>query len=88
MMPEDDWKLRAACLTHSPALFFAKRWESKRETVKREKRAKRVCATCPVREQCLTYALTRNEKYGIWGGLTEKERTQMRRKMRRDAATC
>ena len=41
-------------------------------------RAKRVCAGCPVREQCLTWAITTNERGGIWGGCGEKERDKIR----------
>ena len=50
----------------------------------RERQAKAVCAACPVRSECLGYALTRPEKYGTWGGLNEDERaSERRRRMRR-----
>lgn len=46
------------------------------------KRAKELCGECPVRNQCLDYALTNDERFGVWGGLTEKERHDLRRKRR------
>src|SRR6516162_3223543 len=50
----------------------------------REGKAKAVCAACPVRAECLTYAVSRPEKYGTWGGLNEEERaSERRRRMRR-----
>ena len=50
----------------------------------RERKAKAVCAACPVRAECLTYAVSRPEKYGTWGGLNEDERaSERRRRMRR-----
>jgi WhiB family redox-sensing transcriptional regulator len=39
--------------------------------------AKRICATCDVRQDCLDYALTNGEKYGIWGGATVRERRRL-----------
>lgn len=41
-----------------------------------------VCARCPVQEECLLYALVNAEKYGIWGGRSERERRRIRRNMR------
>lgn len=46
--------------------------------------AKAVCAGCAVREQCLEFALTNGEKFGIWGGLSERERRRIRRERARD----
>ena len=49
-----------------------------------ERKAKVVCAACPVQSECLTYAVSRPEKYGTWGGLNEEERaSERRRRMRR-----
>ncbi|MBA0053488.1 WhiB family transcriptional regulator [Streptomyces sp. AJS327] len=47
--------------------------------------AKRVCAGCPVKSQCLTHALTFREDYGVWGGLDEHERAELLRRARREA---
>ena len=48
--------------------------ERKNERLSRERRAKAICASCPVLEPCLDYALTIREPHGIWGGLNEMER--------------
>jgi WhiB family redox-sensing transcriptional regulator len=42
--------------------------------------AKRICIGCPVRQECLDYALVSNQRFGIWGGLTEEERRPVRRR--------
>ena len=53
--------------------------ESKHERLARERRAKSICAACPVRQRCLEYAIAADERYGIWGGLTKDERRMLRR---------
>jgi WhiB family redox-sensing transcriptional regulator len=55
-----------------PDLFFPERGASTRE-------AKAVCRGCEVRDECLEYALDQGEKFGIWGGLSERERRRVRR---------
>ena len=50
------------------------RTERKHERLARERRAKTVCASCPVQTQCLEYAVASDERYGVWGGLTHDER--------------
>jgi WhiB family redox-sensing transcriptional regulator len=56
-------------------LFFPPTYaERKEERDAREARAKSICAECPVRAECLDYALSIREPHGIWGGLTEAER--------------
>lgn len=67
-----DWQEQAECLHADPDLFFPERGSPGDS-------AKRVCVTCPVRLECLEYALANGERYGIWGGLTERERTRLRR---------
>jgi WhiB family transcriptional regulator, redox-sensing transcriptional regulator len=66
------WQEQANCLGVDPDLFFPERGASTRE-------AKEVCRGCVVREQCLEYALANGEKFGIWGGLSERERRRIRR---------
>ena len=66
------WQERANCLGVDPDLFFPERGASTRE-------AKEVCRGCVVREDCLEYALANGEKFGIWGGLSERERRRIRR---------
>ncbi|MEJ7764740.1 MAG: WhiB family transcriptional regulator [Acidimicrobiales bacterium] len=66
------WQNYANCLGVDPDLFFPERGISTRE-------AKEVCASCPVRSECLENALENGEKFGIWGGLSERERRRIRR---------
>jgi WhiB family transcriptional regulator, redox-sensing transcriptional regulator len=75
LLPEAEWRERAACLAYPAILFFGlDDNESPVERRTREERAKQVCAQCEVRKECLEYALLTREPYGIWGGLTEIER--------------
>lgn len=69
---EQHWQDQANCLGVDPDLFFPERGASTRE-------AKEVCQGCIVRLDCLEYALTNGEKFGIWGGLSERERRRLRR---------
>lgn len=74
----DTWQLRAACRAPETRLFFPPtRVERRDEREDRERRAKAICATCPVRRECLEYALDIREPHGIWGGLNEVERRQL-----------
>ena len=67
-----DWWRSAACQEADPELFFpvTQYGPGAGDTA----RAKAVCAACPVRRQCLQYALATGQMYGVWGGLTESER--------------
>jgi WhiB family redox-sensing transcriptional regulator len=67
------WQHAANCLGVDPALFFPERGESTRE-------AKSVCAGCSVRVECLEYALEQDERFGIWGGLSERERRRLKKR--------
>ena len=70
-----EWRDRAACLSYPAILFFGMDdVETPAERRAREDQAKLVCSTCSVCDECLDYALTMREPYGIWGGLTEVER--------------
>ena len=60
--------------------------ESKEEKHVREHRAKAICAICPVRIECLEYAVRTHESHGIWGGLNELERRLLIRERERRAA--
>lgn len=66
------WQRQANCMGVDPDLFFPERGASTRE-------AKEVCRGCVVREDCLEHALSNGEKFGIWGGLSERERRRLRR---------
>lgn len=65
------WQALGSCRGLDPDLFFPERGASTRE-------AKEVCRGCVVREDCLEYALANGEKFGIWGGLSERERRRLR----------
>ena len=69
---ERRWQEQANCLGVDPDLFFPERGASTRE-------AKAVCRSCEVQGDCLEYALAHGEKFGIWGGLSERERRRVRR---------
>jgi WhiB family redox-sensing transcriptional regulator len=70
-----SWTDYAACRDSEGALFYpADSAERKEDRLEREVVAKRICASCGVREDCLEAALARHESYGIWGGLNEFER--------------
>ncbi len=71
--PHPSWQRKANCMGVDPDLFFPERGSSTRE-------AKEVCRGCVVREECLEYAVSYGEKFGIWGGLSERERRKIRRR--------
>jgi WhiB family redox-sensing transcriptional regulator len=66
------WQSRANCMGVDPDLFFPERGSSTRE-------AKEVCRGCVVRVDCLEFAIANGEKFGIWGGMSERERRRVRR---------
>lgn len=67
------WQADALCAQTDPEAFFPEKGGSTRE-------AKRVCETCEVSAQCLEYALENDERFGIWGGLSERERRKLRKR--------
>lgn len=71
-----DWRARAACSGYPNSLFFPVSEQDDRQIAQ----AKEVCASCPVAEECLAYALETNQRSGIWAGTTEWERKSIRRK--------
>jgi WhiB family transcriptional regulator, redox-sensing transcriptional regulator len=82
--PNWGWQDAAACRGTDVVLFFGPDGERQPEREIRERKAKALCASCPVRNECLDYAISRPEKYGTWGGLNEDERaSERRRRMRR-----
>ena len=68
---DETWRLDALCAETDPEAFFPEKGGSTRE-------AKRVCAGCDVRAECLESALANDERFGIWGGLSERERRRLR----------
>lgn len=84
-----SWQDDAACRREDASLFFAPEGERGLDKVWREDDARGVCRYCPVRTECLDYALSRPEKFGMWGGLNEDERaSERRRRMRRGRETA
>lgn len=70
---DQNWRAHATCAQMDPELFFA-------AGAIEHKVAKRVCRSCPVRSECLAYAMEAPVDHGIWGGLTERERRRFRRR--------
>jgi WhiB family transcriptional regulator, redox-sensing transcriptional regulator len=68
---EADWRDRALCAQVDGEMFFPEKGGSTRE-------AKRICQGCEVRSECLEYALAHDERFGIWGGLSERERRKLK----------
>lgn len=69
---DNQWQDRALCAQTDPEAFFPEKGGSTRE-------AKRICLGCEVRDECLDYALAHDERFGIWGGLSERERRRLKR---------
>jgi WhiB family redox-sensing transcriptional regulator len=69
---DEDWRDRSLCSQTDPESFFPEKGGSTRA-------AKRVCLACDVRDQCLQAALDNEERFGIWGGLSERERRKLKR---------
>lgn len=69
---DEDWQDGALCRQTDPEVFFPERGGSTRE-------AKRVCRECPVIVKCLADALERGERYGVWGGRSERERRKLQK---------
>ena len=75
-----DWRSRGACLSADPDLFFpiSPGGASQRQV----RRAKAVCATCPVQAECLAFAVETRQAHGVWGGLGEEELARLRLSLR------
>ena len=74
-----DWRDAAVCQYTDPELFFPGEEDSEAAWVQ-SCQARRVCLGCPVRRECLSYALRAGEQWGTWGGLTELELQRERRR--------
>jgi WhiB family transcriptional regulator, redox-sensing transcriptional regulator len=72
LVTDQDWRAQGLCSGTDPDLFFA-------VGAIEHKQAKRICRGCPVRQDCLAYAMDSPVDHGIWGGLTERERRRWRR---------
>ena len=74
-----EWTKEALCPEVDPVIFFPNKGE-------RTVDAKNICKACNVKTQCLEYSLTNNERFGIWGGLTEFDRKKLRRRLLKKAS--
>jgi len=77
-VPEEDenplaWQSDSLCAQTDPEAFFPEKGGSTRD-------AKKICSSCEVRTRCLEYALENDERFGIWGGLSERERRKLRKR--------
>ena len=68
---DEDWQARGLCAQVDPEAFFPDKGGSTRE-------AKKICTGCEVKAECLHYAIKNDERFGIWGGLSERERRRLR----------
>ena len=73
-----EWMADGLCAEVDPELFYPEGGESNRD-------AKRICGGCEVRPECLAYAIANRERFGVWGGTTERERRRMHRPVVRQA---
>jgi WhiB family redox-sensing transcriptional regulator len=73
LLEDQGWQESALCAETDPEAFFPEKGGSTRE-------AKKICTGCEVRSECLEYALANDERFGIWGGLSERERRRLRRR--------
>ncbi|RAV04456.1 WhiB family transcriptional regulator [Mycolicibacter senuensis] len=67
----NSWQEQALCHQSDPEMFFPEKGGA-------TSAAKRICRACPVRQECLNHALDNDERFGIWGGLSERERRKLR----------
>lgn len=72
VVPAPDWS-RALCPQTDPEAFFPERGGSTRD-------AKRICARCEIRPECLAWAVATGQAHGVWGGMVERERRRLRRR--------
>lgn len=72
-LPDEPWMEDALCAQTDPEAFFPEKGGSTRD-------AKRICASCDVTAECLAYALAHNERFGIWGGVSERERRKLQKR--------
>jgi WhiB family transcriptional regulator, redox-sensing transcriptional regulator len=77
---QDDWRDHAACRDTDPALFFPV--GATGPALEQIEAAKAVCRECTVQAECLEFAVTTHQDAGVWGGTSEEERRELRRKLR------
>lgn len=89
--PRENWRAKSKCIGHDPELWFPPRDKTKYKVI--ADKAKSICfgrdgmPECPVRVTCLLYADDRDETFGIWGGMSHRERNALSRKAARHGKT-
>lgn len=83
---EGNWRNSAACKRADPELFFPS-GETSKHDLDQIQQAKSFCVNCLVKDQCLQYALETHQDFGVWGGLSEKERKALKRRASRARRT-
>lgn len=73
----EDWREKALCIGKDTNLFFPE--SGIRAAIKQARMMKSVCYACPVRLECLNYAVAKGEEFGIWGGFSAKERRKLKK---------
>lgn len=73
VVPAPDWS-RALCKETDPEAFFPEQGGSPRD-------AKRICGRCEIRPECQAWAVATGQRHGVWGGLSERERRRLRRRV-------
>lgn len=78
---DDDWRQEGQCSQTDPELFFPEQGGSS------TREAQKICLGCKVAEQCLEFAIANNEQFGIWGGLTRRERDKWVKQRQKQSST-
>ncbi|MFE6354334.1 WhiB family transcriptional regulator [Streptomyces rochei] len=82
-MSDQHWRQQAACAGMDPRAFFSIGHHARAQV----NAARRVCATCPVRQQCADFAIGVGEANGVWGGMSQKQLRERRRRFTSRAKT-
>lgn len=72
-----EWQYAGECNKYDPEIFFLPTNARDKEKQQRIREAKKICASCSVVSECLDYALTTRQKFGVWGGTSEDERRKI-----------
>ena len=79
------WMEQGICRQVDPELFFTQETMRGRGLLLMEQQAKKICNTCPVKQECLDFALRTKEPHGMWGGASARERAKMLRQSKKVA---